>query len=110
MARPEAKHLIYFLSEKNYIRKFCSVKARGFWFKNWYFPLSVVVASYQCRIPCRIYSGLVASMLHLKRSSISSALPTRKVSMDLVVNLKTVKQPIILETFFQVRVGTVTGL
>ena len=22
------------------MRKFCSVKAKGFWFKNWYFPLS----------------------------------------------------------------------
>ena len=22
------------------MRKFCSVTARGFWFKNWYFPLS----------------------------------------------------------------------
>ena len=26
-----------FYGQKVYIRKFCSVKARGFWFKNWYF-------------------------------------------------------------------------
>ena len=35
---PETKNLVYFLWEKVYIKKFCSVKARGFWFKNWNFP------------------------------------------------------------------------
>ena len=40
LARPEIKNLVYFLWEKVYIRKFCRVKARSFWFKNWYFPSS----------------------------------------------------------------------
>ena len=35
-------NLVYFLWEIVQIRKFCIVKARGFWFKNWYFP------SYAC--------------------------------------------------------------
>ena len=34
------KNLVYNLSEKVYIRKFCSVKAGVFWFKNWYCPSS----------------------------------------------------------------------
>ena len=34
LARPETENLVFFLWEKFYIRKFCSVKARGFWFKN----------------------------------------------------------------------------
>ena len=40
LTHPETKNLVYFLWEKFYRRKFCSVKARGFWFKNWYFPSS----------------------------------------------------------------------
>ena len=37
---PRNRNSVYFLWEKVYIRKFCSVIARGFWFKTWYFPLS----------------------------------------------------------------------
>ena len=51
------------------------------------FPRLLNVASY----PCCIYYDLVAGMWHLKRSSISSALPTQKVGMGLVVNLKTMQ-------------------
>ena len=65
------------------------------------FPRLFVVASYSCCIPCRIYYGLVGGMWHLKRSSISSALPTQKVSLGLL-NLKTMQQPTILVTFFQI--------
>ena len=79
------------------------MKARGFWFKIGTFSSLLVVASYPCRIPCRIYYGLVAGMWYLKWSSISSALPTRKISMGLVVNLKTMQKPTILVTFSQIR-------
>ena len=34
------KICVYYLWEIVQRRKFCSVKARGFWFKNWYFPSS----------------------------------------------------------------------
>ena len=50
-----------------------------------------------------LYYGLVAGMWHLKRSSISSASPTQKVSMGLVVNFQTMQQPTILVIFFQIR-------
>ena len=55
------------------------------------FPRLLNVASYPCQLLCRIYYDLVAGMWHLKRSSISSALPTQKVGMGLVVNLKTMQ-------------------
>ena len=64
------------------------------------FPHLLVAASYRCRIPCRIYYGLVAGMWHMKSSSISSALPTQNVSMGVVVNLKTMQQPTTLVIFF----------
>ena len=34
LACPETKILVYFLRENVYIRKICTVKAKGFWFKN----------------------------------------------------------------------------
>ena len=55
------------------------------------FPRLLNVASYPCQLLCRIYYDLVAGMWHLKRISISSALPTQKVGMGLVVNLKTMQ-------------------
>ena len=67
------------------------------------FPCLFVAASYPCLIPCRIYDGLVAGMWHLKHSSISSALPTQNVSVDLVANLKILQQQTILVTIFQIR-------
>ena len=75
-------------------------KLGAFGLKIGNFPHLLVAASYPCRIPCRIYYGLVAGMWHLKGSSISSALPTQNVSMGLVVNLKTMQQPTILVIFF----------
>ena len=42
-------------------------------------------------------------MCHLKHSSISSVLPAQKVSMGLLVKFKTIQQPTILVTFFQIR-------
>ena len=67
------------------------------------FPRLLVVARYLCSILGRIYYGQVADMWHLKRSSISSALPTQKVIVGLVVNLKAMQLPTILVTFFQIR-------
>ena len=74
-------------------------KLRAFGLKIGTFPRLLVVVSY----PCRIYHGLVAGMWHLKRSSITSAWPTQKVSMGLVVNFKIMQQPTNLVTFFQIR-------
>ena len=34
LAHPETENKSIFYGKKNYIRKFCYVKARGFWFKN----------------------------------------------------------------------------
>ena len=78
-------------------------KLGAFGLKIGTFPRLLVVASCPCCMPCRIYYNLVAGMWRLKRSSISLALPTQKVSMGLVVNLKTMKQPTILVTYFQTR-------
>ena len=78
-------------------------KLGAFGLKIGTFPRLLNVASYPCQLLCRIYYDLVAGMWHLKRSSISSALPTQKVSMGLVVNFKTMQQPTILVIFFQIR-------
>ena len=68
------------------------------------FPRLLVLAGYPCCIvPCRIYYGLVAGMRQLKRSSISSVLPTQEVCLGLVVNFKAMQQPAILVIFFQIR-------
>ena len=83
MARAETKNLV--CSENSVVWKL-----GAFGLKIGTFRRLLVVASYPYRIPCRIYYDLVAGMWHLKRSSISSALPTQKVSMVLVVNLKTI--------------------
>ena len=50
------------------------------------FPRLLIVASYPCRICTLPHLLIVASMLHLKRSLISSVL-------GLVVNFKTMQQP-----------------
>ena len=76
-------------------------KLEAFGLKTGTFPSLLVLASYPFRILCRIYYGLLAGMWHLNHSSISSALPTQKVNMNLVVNLKTMQQPTILVTFFK---------
>ena len=80
-------------------------KLGAFGLKIGIFLRLLVVASYPCRIGTvlHLYYGLVAGMWHLKRSSFSSASPTQKVSMALVVNFKTMHQPTILVTFFQIR-------
>ena len=75
-------------------------KLGAFGLKIGTFPRLLVVASYPRRTRCHIYYGLVAGMWHLKRSSTSS---TQKVSMGLVVNLKTMQRPAMLVTFFQIR-------
>ena len=46
-----------FYGKKVCMRKFCSVKARGFWFKNYYFSSSAC-CSYPCHRSCRIYYSL----------------------------------------------------
>ena len=61
LAHPETENLVYFLWGKVYIRKFCNMRATGFWFKNWYFPLSAC-----CSYQCHIYYGVVAGMWHLR--------------------------------------------
>ena len=69
---PTQKPKIFF-GKKAYMRKFCSVKARGFGLKISTLATSFACCSYLCRIYCRIYYyGLVAGMWHLQRSSISS--------------------------------------
>ena len=40
LSPPRNQKFGHFLWEKVYIRKLCSAKAWGFWFKNWYFPSS----------------------------------------------------------------------
>ena len=79
------------------------LKLGAFGLKIGTFTCLLVAASYLCRISCGIYYGLVAGMWYLKRSSISSALPTQKVGMGLAVNLKKVHHPAIFVTFFQIR-------
>ena len=86
-------------------------KLRAFGLNIGTFLRLLVVPSYTCRIvPCHIYYGLVAGIWHLKRSSISSALPTQRVSMGLVVNFKTMEQPTFLVTFFQIREYSQVGI
>ena len=86
---------------KKFISKHSVVWSLGaFGLKIGTYPRLLVVASYPCRVPCRNYYGLVAGMWHLKSSPICSALPTQKVSMGLVVNLKTMQQPTILVILF----------
>ena len=104
LARPETKNLVYILWEKVYITKICSVKARSFCFKNCYFPLSAYCSqlsvSHRYLVAFIWSSGWdVTSEAQLNQLNLTNSKGQHRFS----VNFKTMQQPTILVTFFQIR-------
>ena len=81
------------------------MKARDFWFKNWYFPSSACCSqlsvSHRYLVAFTMVQWLACDVPHLKRSLISSALQLKRLAWVQWLTLKQCNSQLV--TFLQIR-------